>query len=43
MPATALNDRAKKGEPIYFRYSRYNLTTWYADGTGGRETATRSR
>lgn len=27
------NDRAKTGEPIYFRYSRYNLSTWYADGT----------
>ena len=27
------NDRAKVGEPIYFRYSRYNLATWYADGT----------
>ena len=27
------NDRAKNGEPIYFRYSRYNLETWYADGT----------
>ncbi len=27
------NDRAKTGEPIYFRYSRYNLATWYADGT----------
>ena len=26
------NDRAKKGEPIYFRYSRYNLATWYATG-----------
>ena len=27
-----INDRAKKSEPIYFRYSRYNLATWYADG-----------
>lgn len=27
------NDKAKKGEPIYFRYSRYSLATWYADGT----------
>ena len=27
------NDKAKVGEPIYFRYSRYNLATWYADGT----------
>ena len=27
------NDRAKTSEPIYFRYSRYNLATWYADGT----------
>jgi hypothetical protein len=26
-------DRVKSGEPIYFRYSRYNLATWYADGT----------
>lgn len=28
-----VNDKAKTGEPIYFRYSRYNLATWYADGT----------
>ncbi len=28
-----VNDKAKKGEPIYFRYARYNLATWYADGT----------
>ena len=28
-----VGDRAKVGEPIYFRYSRYNLATWYADGT----------
>ena len=28
-----INDRAKVSEPIYFRYSRYNLATWYADGT----------
>ena len=27
-----IHDRAKTGEPIYFRYSRYNLATWYADG-----------
>jgi hypothetical protein len=27
------SDKAKVGEPIYFRYSRYNLATWYADGT----------
>lgn len=26
-------DRAKTGTPIYFRYSRYNLSTWYADGS----------
>ena len=36
-----VTDRAKKGEPIYFRYSRYNLATWYADGimalTSGNE------
>lgn len=36
-----VSDRAKKGEPIYFRYSRYNLATWYADGimaiTSGNE------
>ena len=25
-------DRAKEGEPIYFRYSRYNLANWYASG-----------
>mgnify|MGYP002852903610 CR=1 FL=1 len=28
-----VNDRAKTSEPIYFRYSRYSLSTWYADGT----------
>lgn len=28
-----LNDKAKDSEPIYFRYSRYSLSTWYADGT----------
>lgn len=28
-----VGDRARKGEPIYFRYARYNLATWYADGT----------
>ena len=37
------NDKAMKSEPIYFRYSRYNLATWYADGTwtvySGNETA----
>lgn len=36
-----VGDRAKAGEPIYFRYSRYNLATWYADGvwtiTSGNE------
>lgn len=26
------NDKAKAGEPIYFRYSRYNLSSWYAEG-----------
>ena len=35
------HDKAKIGEPIYFRYSRYNLATWYADGvlnmTSGNE------
>ena len=31
-PGDRTNDRAKIGEPIYFRYSRYNLATWYADG-----------
>ena len=25
------NDRAKKGDRIYFRYSRYSLSIWYAD------------
>ena len=38
-----VNDRVKQGEPIYFRYSRYNLSTWYADGTwveySGNETS----
>lgn len=38
-----VNDKAKTGEPIYFRYSRYNLSTWYADGTwtvySGNETS----
>ena len=37
------NDKPKKSEPIYFRYSRYNLATWYADGiwtvTSGNESA----
>jgi len=28
-----VNDRVKDGEPIYFRYSRYSLESWYADGT----------
>lgn len=28
-----LNDKAKIGEPIYFRFSRYSLSTWYADGS----------
>ncbi|MBQ6166997.1 MAG: DUF4827 family protein [Muribaculaceae bacterium] len=32
-PGDRINDRAKTSEPIYFRYSRYNLATWYADGT----------
>ena len=36
-----VNDKAKVGEPIYFRYSRYNLASWYADGqwtvTSGNE------
>lgn len=36
-----INDKAKVGEPIYFRYSRYSLATWYADGiwtiTSGNE------
>jgi hypothetical protein len=27
-----ITDKAKAGEPIYFRYSRYNLSSWYADG-----------
>jgi hypothetical protein len=27
------NDKAQTSEPIYFRYSRYNLATWYADGS----------
>ena len=27
------NDRARRGEPIYFRYSRYNLSNWYTYGT----------
>ena len=38
-----IGDRAKVSEPIYFRYSRYNLATWYADGvwevTSGNESA----
>lgn len=28
-----VNDKAKINEPIYFRYARYNLATWYANGT----------
>lgn len=32
-PGDRVNDRAKTGEPIYFRYARYNLATWYASGT----------
>jgi len=28
-----VNDRVKEGEAIYFRYSRYSLESWYADGT----------
>ena len=28
-----VNDKAKTGEPINFRYSRYSLSVWYADGT----------
>ncbi len=36
-----INDRAKTSETIYFRYSRYNLSTWYATGnwsiTSGNE------
>lgn len=27
-----VGDKAKVGEPIYFRYSRYNLSVWYANG-----------
>lgn len=27
------HDKASVGEPIYFRYSRYNLSMWYAQGT----------
>ena len=42
-PGDKVNDKAKTGEPIYFRYSRYNLSTWYADGTwtvySGNETS----
>ena len=26
-----VNDRAKKGDRIYFRYSRYGLAIWYAE------------
>ena len=32
-PGDRKNDRAKKSETIYFRYARYNLLTWYSDGT----------
>lgn len=28
-----VNDKAKTGQPVYFRYSRYNLAIWYASGT----------
>ena len=28
-----VNDKAKTGEPINYRYSRYSLSVWYADGT----------
>lgn len=31
-PGDRAGDRAKTGEPIYFRYSRYNLANWYAYG-----------
>ena len=31
-PGNRFTDRAKNGEPIYFRFSRYNLANWYADG-----------
>ena len=38
-----VHDKVKAGEPIYFRYSRYNLETWYASGTwtvySGNETS----
>ncbi len=38
-----VGDRAKVNEPIYFRYSRYNLSTWYSNGkltvTDGNENA----
>lgn len=27
------NDKAMKGEPFYFRYTRYNLNDWYTLGT----------
>ncbi|MBR5168960.1 MAG: DUF4827 family protein [Muribaculaceae bacterium] len=37
------NDKAKNDEPIYFRYSRYNLAIWYAEGrmvmTSGNESS----
>ena len=32
-PGDPKNDKAKTNEPIYFRYARYNLATWYADGS----------
>ena len=31
-PGDRVNDKAQTGAPIYFRYSRYNLSSWYADG-----------
>ena len=31
-PGDRVNDKAKTSEPIYFRYARYNLATWYASG-----------
>lgn len=43
LDAGDLNDKAKTGEPIYFRYSRYSLSTWYSSGTwevySGNETS----
>ncbi|MBQ9556350.1 MAG: DUF4827 family protein [Muribaculaceae bacterium] len=38
-----ISDKAKTGQPVYFRYSRYSLSTWYANGTwivySGNETS----